>query len=238
MTRLTDSGKVGVAAISGDGRFIAYSLREPNHSLWVQQIAPESKVRILPPSPDAIQGVTFSPDGSSVYFVRANKGYVIPTLGRTPRLLIESSFSGIGVSPDGTKTGIRPRCMRFNSPSAPAWSPDGKRIAMLGMRKTDNILSLYPVAGGAPTIIPLQYTVSDPKWLPDQSGLILTIGDLSSGRWKIGPSRQIWIRPFPTGNAQRLTNDLDTYSSTSVTNDSALIAAVQIQSVEPIKPLN
>jgi len=32
MTRLTDSGKVGAAAISGGGRYIAYSLREPIHS--------------------------------------------------------------------------------------------------------------------------------------------------------------------------------------------------------------
>jgi serine/threonine protein kinase len=135
MTRLTDSGKVGVAAISGDGRYIAYSLREPNHSLRVQQIAPESKVRMVPPSPDAIHAVTFSPDGSSVYFVRAGSGYVIPTLGGPPKLLIEDSHAGIGVSPDGTKLAF------FHGGDAPK-----SELIVLNSDGTDeHILASYPL---------------------------------------------------------------------------------------------
>ena len=94
---------------------------------------------------------------------------------------------------------------------------------MLAVRKTDDVLILYPVAGGAPTIIPLQYPAGGAKWLPDQSGLVLTTSDSTTGPW------QVWIKPLPTGKSQRLTNDLDTYLSPSVTSDGALIAAVQIQ---------
>jgi eukaryotic-like serine/threonine-protein kinase len=50
MNRLTDNGKAGVVAISPDGRYVAYSLKEPQQSLWVQQVAPESKVQVVPPS--------------------------------------------------------------------------------------------------------------------------------------------------------------------------------------------
>jgi Tol biopolymer transport system component len=94
---------------------------------------------------------------------------------------------------------------------------------MLAGRKTEHTLNLYPVAGGAPTIIPLQYFALGAKWLPDQSGLVLTTSDSTTG------PEQVWIKPLPTGKSQRLTNDLDTYGSPSVTSDGALIAAVQIQ---------
>ncbi len=60
MTSLTDNPKIGVAAISPDGRYVAYSLREPQQSLWVQQVAPASKVEVVPPSAGGVWAVAFS----------------------------------------------------------------------------------------------------------------------------------------------------------------------------------
>ena len=250
MTRITDNGNVGVAAISRDGRHVAYTLRDPQQSLWVQQMASESKVRVVPASAESITGVTFSSDGNNLFFVRENKGYVVPALGGTPRLIVGRTFGGIGVSPDGKKLAFvdggdalksqlivanqdgtgehvvaeHPRLSgtRFDSVGAPTWSPDGKLIAMPAIRNADHVLIVYPAQGGLPKVIPLPGVVRQALWLPDQSGLLVSIQS-SFG----AAASQIWLQPFPKGSLQRLTNDLDGYQSLSLSADGKSLAVVQ-----------
>ncbi len=113
--------------------------------------------------------------------------------------------------------------MRFNSTEAPSWSPDGTLIAMPATRKTDYVLGLYPAEGGPPSIIPLPGLVFQSLWLPDQSGLLLTITSSI-----IAPA-QIWLQPFPKGTLQRLTNGLDGYRHLSLSRDGRSLAAVRVQ---------
>lgn len=64
----------------------------------------------------------------------------------------------------------------FTSDGAPAWSPDGTKIAFTSKRGDDETPALYviPVNGGeAEKIVDLPYGVASPKWLPDGSGLIV-----------------------------------------------------------------
>jgi DNA-binding winged helix-turn-helix (wHTH) protein/Tol biopolymer transport system component len=107
--KLTDSGQVELAAISGDGRYVCYSRRDRGGSgLWLHQVATHSDVQVLPAEAIGFEGLTFSPDGNHIYYVRADKNdpgfkylYVMPVLGGPSRLLIKDVDSPVSFSPDG-----------------------------------------------------------------------------------------------------------------------------------------
>ncbi|HEY2459390.1 MAG TPA: protein kinase, partial [Candidatus Acidoferrum sp.] len=109
IAKLTDSGKATGVAISPDGRYIVYVLRDgEQQSLWVRNVATKSDVQVLPPDVVAFAGLSFSPDGNYVYFVRSDKSttnfrylYMMPVLGGTPRQLIRDIDSPLSFSADG-----------------------------------------------------------------------------------------------------------------------------------------
>jgi eukaryotic-like serine/threonine-protein kinase len=111
IAKLTDSGKATGVAISPDGRYIVYVLRDgEQQSLWVRNVATKSDVQVLAPDVVAFAGLSFSPDGNYVYYVRSDKSttnfrylYVIPVLGGTPRQLIRDVDSPLSFSPDGKR---------------------------------------------------------------------------------------------------------------------------------------
>lgn len=62
------------------------------------------------------------------------------------------------------------------SDGAPAWSPDGRRIAFVSRREGDTAPQLYllDLAGGEPVrLTELPLGVSDPKWFPDGKRLVV-----------------------------------------------------------------
>ena len=59
------------------------------------------------------------------------------------------------------------------------------------------------------------------SWLPDGSGILLAAKDKSSA------PVQLWIVTYPGGGVRRLTNDLSSYVSASVSADGRTIASVQ-----------
>jgi dipeptidyl aminopeptidase/acylaminoacyl peptidase len=72
ITRLTDSGRAQDVAISRDGRYVAYSLGDGGEqSLHLRQVATRSDVEILSRG-SGFHGLTFSRDGTSIYFVRSD----------------------------------------------------------------------------------------------------------------------------------------------------------------------
>ncbi len=58
-------------------------------------------------------------------------------------------------------------------------------------------------------------------WLPDSSGLMLAAAE------KPGMT-QVWYLSYPDGASRRVTNDLSDYTSVSLTADSSVLAAVQV----------
>ena len=74
ISRVTQSGNATNVAISPDGRYVVYVLREgEKQSLNVRQVATGSDVQILPPDEVVIWSLTFSPDANYIDFVRSEK---------------------------------------------------------------------------------------------------------------------------------------------------------------------
>ena len=110
LSRVTQSGNAINVAISPDGRYAVYVLREgEKQSLNVRQVATGSDVQILPPDEVVIWSLTFSPDANYIDFVRGEKPdftdthlYRMPVLGGTPYLAMQGSIDfGSSYSPDG-----------------------------------------------------------------------------------------------------------------------------------------
>ena len=112
ISRLTQSGNATNVAISPDGRYVVYVLREgEKQSLNVRQVATGSDVQILPPDEIVIYSLTFTPDANYIDFIRTEKNnpvntflYRMPALGGTPHLAMQGGIDfGSSYSPDGAE---------------------------------------------------------------------------------------------------------------------------------------
>ncbi len=112
ISQITQRGNAVNVAISPDGRYIVYALREgEKQSLNVRQVVTGSDVQISPPEEVMIWGLTFSPDANYIDFVRSEKNnllntflYRMPVLGGTPRLVMQEGLDfPTSYSPDGTQ---------------------------------------------------------------------------------------------------------------------------------------
>lgn len=109
LVKLPDTGTVKNVAISKDSRYVAYvRVLGEKQALFLRQITGGGDVQVLPPALGNFVAVTFSPDGSSLYFVRADPKdmgfrylFQVPTLGGNPRQLVADVDSGVSFSPDG-----------------------------------------------------------------------------------------------------------------------------------------
>lgn len=110
--RLTGNGKVSRAAISPDGKFLAYVQNEGGQqSLWVKQISTNSNVQVIAPGLVEIYNrLIFKPDGSYIYFNASNAENPSNTIFRVPTL--GGSLSKV-----------------VSNASSPSFSPDGKQLA-------------------------------------------------------------------------------------------------------------
>jgi eukaryotic-like serine/threonine-protein kinase len=257
---LTDSGKVGSAVISPDGRYVVYTQSDRgNTSLHIRQVVAGTTVQIQPPSRQRYSGLTFSPDGNYLYFTRREPGtvisalYRISSLGGDPVKMFDRVFSAISFAPDGqriaylgvdstlTETqlmvskldGSGGRMLKsVKAPilltTDPAWSPDGKSIAIgvsnPGAQGYRAAPVLVPASGGAErTLGPARWSgVLNLTWTPD-SAAVLLIGATPG----IATSTQIWHVPVSGAPPQALTNDVNTYTSLTSTADGKSLLAVK-----------
>ena len=159
LTKLTGTGKVTNAAISLDGKYVAYAVNESDgQSLWLRQVSTSSNIRIIPPVQGIYWGLTFSPDGEYIYSVvfEGNKGDTtlskIPVLGGVAEKLPIGPDSAISFSPEGN------RFVYIYSPSSAGRSllrianADGSEARTIAERTQPGFFGPYP---------------SGPAWSPD-----------------------------------------------------------------------
>jgi eukaryotic-like serine/threonine-protein kinase len=108
---LTNNGKVSRAALSPDGKYLLHVMQESgSQSLWLRHIPTGSNTQVVPAAATRYAGLTFSPDGNYIYFVRQDESeegvealYSSPVLGGTPRLVLNDIDSPVTFAPDGQK---------------------------------------------------------------------------------------------------------------------------------------
>jgi serine/threonine protein kinase len=111
IANLTNSGHVSRAAISPDGKYLLQVHSESGlQSLWLQHIATGSNTQVVAPAATRYQALTFSPDGSYLYFLRRDDEehvigilYAAPVLGGTPHVVARDVDAPITFSPDGQR---------------------------------------------------------------------------------------------------------------------------------------
>jgi serine/threonine protein kinase/Tol biopolymer transport system component len=244
IVKLTETGKASGVAISPNGQYVVYVLRDGEmQSLMVRQVATGSDVQILPPAVSTFYGLTFSPDGNYIYFTEASKEnqlfsslYKMPVLGGNPQQVLRDLDTSISFSPDGKQfafiRGIPDKgtfkllvanadgsgeklltSMKGNISVAglltPAWSPDGKTIVFASLLPSvSSQLNEFTVATGAVrTLFATHGNLGRPHWLPDGDALLVPMREESGGA-----QGQLWKISYPSGEAERLTNDLTDYS--------------------------
>jgi WD40 repeat protein len=107
LSRLTNSGNAIDATISPDGKYIVYVLSDRgSQSLYIRQVSTANDKQIVPPANVGYFGITFSPDGTELFYaIKANLNagtlYRIPVLGGIPVKVLERIDGPISFSPDG-----------------------------------------------------------------------------------------------------------------------------------------
>ncbi len=110
LTRVTNSGQIDGAAISPDGKYVAYiSSESVGNSLWLRQTGTASDIRLLPPTSAEFWGLTFSPDGRFIYYNLYTGDDIdfelfrIPSLGGIVEKIPNVSSRAITFSTDGKR---------------------------------------------------------------------------------------------------------------------------------------
>jgi DNA-binding winged helix-turn-helix (wHTH) protein/WD40 repeat protein len=208
MTRLTDNGRVRGAAISPDGRYVVYSRGERNEeSLWLRQVPTRSDVQLLPIG-TGFHGLTFSPDGNYLYFVRSDEKdpffkylYSMPTLGGPTRKLITDVDSPVTFSPDGSRF-VYEHCIQpRNDIELKIANADGSDDHLLARIHDGSGFLFQPGPNWSPdgrTIaVPVLSTNQHQQWVLEMVSVAEgSIRELYSSAQAIG--RPVWL---PGGNA-------------------------------------
>lgn len=229
------------------------------YSLWVRQLATSSNIQIRPPQQDYIGDPIFSNDGNFIYFrmqdpdgVQASL-FKIPVLGGNAVKVISNVQTSVTFSPDGSQFAFN-RTYQENGnfalvvasadgskqkdlvaykgekwiSGAPSWSPRGDVIAVaLGLWEGGfhhELISVNAASGEVQRMTETEWDViGEVTWMSDGKGLIVEGGDLDD------LLTQLYFVSFPSGETKKITNDLNTYGGSSVTDDRKKICAVQTE---------
>jgi serine/threonine protein kinase len=258
LTKLTNTGDSLIATISPDGKYLARVVAAgEKQSLVLSDISAANSLMISSPADVEYLGVTFSPDGRYLFFVRNEKDshgqlYVVPTISGSARRLLSEVSSPVALSPNAKQIAF----IRFLKTTGEyllvVAQTDGTGERVLATRKNGDLLSLEGLG-----------------WSPDGTAVACAAGSylggfhmnvvqvqvasgaekpVTSHRWFSVPQAiwlgdgsglivaaaedsvspyQIWHVSYPDGEVRRITNDANDYAGISLPADSKSIIAIQ-----------
>jgi eukaryotic-like serine/threonine-protein kinase len=169
ITPVTSTGNIHSAAISSDGKWLAYVQDDKGgHALWVHQLGTGSSAQVLAGTQQEIAGLTFSIDGNYLFFVKRDESIGLGTLFQVPSL-------------GGTPT---QRVVDVDSPIS--FSPDGKRFVFVrqsSKEKTSNLIIANADGTGEKILSSMKdpdyFSTNGPAWSPD--GARIAVSETPTG---------------------------------------------------------
>lgn len=257
---LTDTGDIVYPTISPDGETLAFvRVDGEESSVWIQQIATRTSIQTLPPSRKGYRSIAFSSDGRHLLFreeVDPGSVYQVSVLGGTLKKVAVNVWTDFSISPDnrllafarydptrdvnllivsnaddGGERVIAERPAPYAFRGAPAWSQDGKKLAIaLSALPGPPVLAEVDVATGQETRLqtPDFLDITKVLWMPDGQRLIV------AARLKGEPTSQVWMLSPVGGGPRRLTNDLEAYFWLSLSEDGRKLVTRQQRTVAHI----
>lgn len=214
----------GGLAYSPDGDYVYYLLEEESTRTLFRVPAFGGSPRELATNVET--SVTFSPDGRQIAFLRKR--------GETASLVVarEDGAEEYEVAADTSRNGLR---IIGDLNNGPAWSPDGKIIACPTVAEGEPFhmdIAAVQVGDGTVRLINSQpwHLVGQLAWLPDGSGLIMNAEQSPPP----SSSLQVWLLPYPSGEARRLTNDSNFYRTVSLAEDGGALLTTQTSQVSSL----
>jgi Tol biopolymer transport system component len=237
--QLTTSGKVGLAALSPDGKLFTYTIDDLGQkSLWLGYVDGGNHIELRPPAEATYRSITFSPDGKDLYFSIRDEKNPKPALYRMP------SFGGVGtklldevgsfsLSPDGRSIAIARRddvlgidvasfpkdlSFRFDTIS---WSADGKRLAVSAKKQGEieaNEVAILDIGTGDVTRVRHENLreITKTAWLADGSGVIVTA--IKPDSHSSVPQYVVYVIGYPDGLLHPSTFDTSNYGPSLYTD--------------------
>ena len=226
-------------------------------SVWVKQVSTGSTIQVVPPAPVPLCVLYFSADGDSIYYALQDttttcRLFKVPSLGGAAQLVL-SGVAGPVLSPGGKRfvyfrtdqaagvtrvfTSAADGSQEQNIYERPngksglvgvgSWSWDSKRIVMEAEGPGEGgvvsrLLVLDADSGRVVWEKPIPLAVIAANFLPDGSGFLL----VGSERQTLEDT-QLWFLPMGEGLPERITRDLASYLSASVSVDGKEIVAVR-----------
>jgi Tol biopolymer transport system component/predicted Ser/Thr protein kinase len=256
LTRLTGLGTVEHAAISPDGKYLAYVTRTAadQRSVWIRQMKSGSEIKVSRSGDNTCRDLMFAPDSEYLYYRSGIFGgdlYHIPVLGGRSVLIANAVGSRISFAPVGTRFAFIRRdphsgksylvlgardpggervlatvASPISFEEGPAWSPDGKTIACAVSDESGIGIHAFGVEDG------VARPVGNSRW-----GNVGSLAWSADGRSLFFPAAersslfygQIWQISYPAGEISKVTNDFSSYEGITVTADGRFLAAVQEQ---------
>jgi Tol biopolymer transport system component/DNA-binding winged helix-turn-helix (wHTH) protein len=258
INRLSATSGAWDTALSPDGKLVAFVVGDVSHqSLRVKQIDTATDTELLARDEMRFRGLTFAPDGKSLYYGQQEKNAPGFTLYQKPLQGGEGKRLLADVS------------------SPVTFSPDGKQIAFVreSESKGESVLVIANADGTAQRTLsrrkmPRYYAVEGPSWSPDgklvavaaatdepkfhfqivtvrvEMGEEIPVGQqqwdwaakiawinsqklVLIGRRGAGNNNHLWLIEYPSGQSRQLLTTLNDYRSLSLSQDGKTLVTVQ-----------